>query len=477
MFGFGKRKPLTREAFDEVAGDIERRIGAGDYVGASQAAAALRKATEANNGPRTALWADAHFLEARAALALGDYPGALAHMRAAAELEGSDADATKMRLTYVMNVGDMLSELGEFEEAEAVHRAALEERRAFYGEDHPGFGYGAESLGTVLLRRGAYDEAVRVAQSAVAAFREGEEHKLNAALILWMLAEKSRRPESKVLENLDAADRDRLVAAIARAPAYLFIDATVDLRWEVLDHLDDADAQIACLTTIANQSQALGRHDDRIRALQRYVDLTAEFSADDAAYALQGLALACDEAGRHDEAGRAYERALELAGAQRAAVLRNYALYLAERGQDERAETLLREALDTSEGELHARAAGAYGVFLHHRGRFDEAVPRLQTCIEELPPNHPDALTAASHLQFARNGEGCNCALGMPVALSQYVREVIEEYLPAGLIGEVVVTGTDISVSLTRTPSDGEQEAITLAVNEARRRVQALQDA
>ena len=65
MFGFGKKKPLTAEDFAQVANDVEKRISEGDYVGAAQAAAALRRVAEKNNGERSPRAADAHFLEAR----------------------------------------------------------------------------------------------------------------------------------------------------------------------------------------------------------------------------------------------------------------------------------------------------------------------------------------------------------------------------------------------------------------------------
>ncbi len=478
MFGFGKKKPLTRDDFAEAAKDVERRTAQGEYVSAAQAAAALRKATEANNGAHTPLWAEAHFLEARTALMLGDYPKALEHMRAASDVHGDDDETIKLRLTNEMNLGDILSELGELDEAEAVHRRALEQRREFYGADHPGFGYGAESLGTVLLRKGRFAEASELARAGVEAFRSGEPHKLNATLSLWMLAEKAQHPTEPVLGVLSDSDRERLVNALASAPAYLFIDATIDLRWEVLALLEDRTQKMACLATIANQSEALDRHDDRLRALELYVDLAAEISPDDAAFALQGLALANEQAERLDDALAAYERALEIADGQRVQVQRNFALYLAQHGDADRAEELFNAALAGAEGELYARVSGAYGIFLHHHGRYDEAVARLNSCIEGLPPSHPDRLTADAHVQFARDGEACNCHIGMPVALSGLVRAVVAEYVADDLLDEVVVSPDfEISISLTRTASDDEIEAIQLATTEARRRIRELRDA
>lgn len=478
MFGFGKKKPLSTEDFVDAANDVERRISEGDYVGAAQAAAALRKAIEANNGPNTPIWGEAQFLEARTALVLGDYAKAVEHMEAACEIVGDDEETVKMRLTNEMNYGDILSELGDFDAAEAVHRRALEERRAFYGDEHPGFGYGAESLGTLLMRKGEYDEAADLAQEAVLAFRNGEPHKLDATLILWMLAEKSRKPNGLALNLLQEVDRRRVINAIANAPGYLFIDATIDLRWEVFEALDDeaTDLKMSTLATIANYAQALDRMDDRIRALEHYVELAGNLSTDDEAFALQGLALAYEEAGRVDDATARYEQALEAADGQAAQVRRNFALFLAEHDEPDRAEALFHEALDRADGEVWARTTGAYGIFLHHAERYDEAVLRLQACIDGLPPSHPDRLSADAHLQFARNAESCNCDVGMPVALSGFVHDVINEYVPDDLLDDVVVSADfEISVTLAREPTDEEVEAIQLATAEARRRISEMQ--
>lgn len=474
MLGFGKKKPLTQEEFDVAADDVRRRMTEGDYVSGAQAAAALRKSVENRNGAGTLMWAEAHFLEARVALTRGDFPSGLEHMRAAAQIDGDDDESVRARLTNEMNLGDVLAELGEFAEAEEILRRSLEERRAFYGADHPGFGYGAESLGAVLLSQGRYQEAAELGRAAADAFRAGEPQKLHSSLALWLVASKAHDPEASALDLLDEGDVEEFLVAVATSAPSRMLDAVVDLRWEVYERLTDPEQKMSCLASIAQASRALDRHDDRISALEAFVDLSSEVSSDDGAYALQGLALALDEAGRPEDAEAAYERALELAELQRPQVLRNYALYLADEGADERAEDLFRQGLQepSANEEDLARLAGAFGVFLHHRERFEEAARQLQRCIEGLPPSHPDRLAAAAHLQFAINGEPCNCAAGMPVALSQFVREVLEEYLPADLIGEVqVAEGFEISVHLMREPSEDEAEAIQLATTEARRRI------
>lgn len=472
MFGFGRKKPFTRDAFDEAVETVDERIADSDYVGASQAARALAESVEKNNGARTLFWGEAKFLQARVALALGDPKRALEHLRAACEIEGDDDEIVRARLTYEMNLGDALSELGEFDEAESVHRRGLEARRTFYGADHPGFGYGAESLGTVLLRKGEFAEAAGLARQAVEAFRGGERHKLASTLLLWMLAEKAKDPSNDVLGQLSDADRDVFLDTVPNAPGYLFVDATVDLRWEALEHLDDRDARIDCLATIANYSEALDRREERIRALQEYVAIAADASPDEHAFALQGLGLALDQYGRDEEAREAYALALEVADEQRAQVLRNYALYLGEQGEDEPAEAMLREAVDISSGTEHARICGALGVFLHHRQHYDEAVTYLQQCVDELPAEHPDRLTATAHLQYARDGEPCQCGVGMPVALSVFVQEVLLEYIPEDLLhGVIVDENFDISIEIAREPTDEEAKLLESATNEARRRI------
>ncbi len=47
-------------------------------------------------------------------------------------------EATRDRLTYLMNLGDVLARCEEYEEAEQVLREGLAERERFYGRQHPG---------------------------------------------------------------------------------------------------------------------------------------------------------------------------------------------------------------------------------------------------------------------------------------------------------------------------------------------------
>ncbi len=266
MLGLGKKKPLDDQEFRDSMRAVEDRILQGDYTGATGLASALAKTIEANNGSDTLAWALARALQARVALARGDHEAAVEHLVAATEVEGASREAIEARLEHQMRLGDVLSELGQLEEAERVHRDALAQRSEFYGETHPGYGYGAESLAIVLLRQRQYEEAEELGRAARRAFRAGDERKLAAAILLETLARKAQDPAHEAIEQLDDGDRGLLFSVMDRTPGYLFVDAIVDLRWEALTYMEDTDRRRACLKTLASHAEALDREADVQRA-------------------------------------------------------------------------------------------------------------------------------------------------------------------------------------------------------------------
>ena len=275
MLGLTRRKAPEPEEIDAAHRDVASRLARGDYVGATHAAAALRRAFEAAEVAGTIECARAHALEARAELATGDTGSALERMTAACEIEGDDEDSVRLRLEHEMRLGDMYAELDRLDEAETVLRASLQAREERYGEADPLVGFAAESLGIVLLRREDFAGAASLAERAAAAFRHAEAHKLTAALTLQSVARKALNPAQDVLAELNDEDRELVIAGMAHSPAYLFAGATVDLRWEVLTYLDDVDKRKACLANIQIYAEALNRTDDVARAREQLEELDA----------------------------------------------------------------------------------------------------------------------------------------------------------------------------------------------------------
>ncbi|KAF2999044.1 hypothetical protein E8E15_000155 [Penicillium rubens] len=81
-------------------------------------------------------------------------------------------------LTSVSNLGDVLSSQGVYEEAEAMHRRALEARENVLGREHPDTLTSVSDLGNVLSSQGVYEEAEAMHRRALEARENalGREH-------------------------------------------------------------------------------------------------------------------------------------------------------------------------------------------------------------------------------------------------------------------------------------------------------------
>jgi Tfp pilus assembly protein PilF len=70
-------------------------------------------------------------------------------------------------LTSVNNFGLMLRSMGKYEEAEAMHRRALEGREKVLGPEHPYTLTSVGNLGSVLRSLGKHEEAEAMHQRAL----------------------------------------------------------------------------------------------------------------------------------------------------------------------------------------------------------------------------------------------------------------------------------------------------------------------
>src|SRR6185295_17182089 len=73
----------------------------------------------------------------------------------------------KDRLTYLMNLSQLLAVAGRLDEAAQVADEGLAGRERFYGVDHPGYAFGLETIAEVALARGDYDEVLKRAKVAL----------------------------------------------------------------------------------------------------------------------------------------------------------------------------------------------------------------------------------------------------------------------------------------------------------------------
>lgn len=483
MFGLFRRAPMTPAAYEARASEVSARLAAGDVINAERLSRSLLELVETRNGPKTPLWAEAHFLRCQVLLRAGDMNGALQHLQSAASFQPSSPDETKTKLTYEMNLGDMLQHLGRIQDAEQLLRASLEARRELYGLDHAGYGYGAESLGSVYLQQGKYEDARQAGNAAARAFRSYGDERYLSALALVLVAQKGLDPDVDAFAALDPAVRKELSLRVIHGGKPV-IAPWIAVLWDTLGQLQrdglPPDSQETCLATLANFSQALGRHSDRIRALETLVQLYKDVgrAAEDQAFVLQGLALAYDQAGEKHKARAAYEQAVQVAAGcaieAQARVRRNFAIFCSHEGHTQDAERILREALallGDAHGEEAGRLHGALGILLHHARRWNDATGHLEQSVRLLASTHPESLMAQAHLEFAAREMDCDCRKGMQRAMSRAVRDVVERYVPAELIRDVRVpqpgTNDKIEIVTTRQPTRDEAARIELATSEA----------
>jgi hypothetical protein len=460
------------------------RLEQGDPAGAEALLAEAREAAHAQVGEGAA-YAQACYEYAAILANTGQLGRALDAMREACAVEGAN---TRERLTHLVELAHLLGRAGELDEAEHALRESLEGRRDLYGKEHPGYAFGLEPLAAVMARQGELDEALALADEAVANFVANRHDRRFGAIALRAEIAKAQDPKAQALTR---GGDEALVARLARA--VLDRDAVTprgrrgvlrelyDLVVEALG-ADDALA-LETLSCIANHEHALGPRalaKRRIWALRRLV--AAFRRAGHEAQTLDcmlGLALAESDAGDTAAACATYDKARVKAKrlgdrAARARVLRNFGLLLASVEQRQRAAKLLRAALGharRARDELEiGSAAAALGIFLQHDGDLAEARPLLEEAVAHLETGHPDAVCAKSHLDAIDEHGSCGCG-DSERALAATLEELIRRELPAGLLDGVDLDtsgdGVSIQIQLARDPTPAEMKALQSATMRA----------
>ncbi|WP_375769895.1 tetratricopeptide repeat protein [Archangium gephyra] len=440
------------------------------------------KDAEARAGARGAEAADAWFDLSCLFNALGDTERAAAALRRAADTDARTPEALRKRLTVLMNLGQVLERLERFDEAEQVLREGVEGRARFYGKTHPGYAFGLAPLAWVLSQEKRH-EALPLMEEALQILWEAghpytAEVTAQRAFLLVAAGEQAQAlgPANNLPpELLEACAREARGRAQTVAPelAAAVLEPLCHLMEQKLGpHHAETLQTLAELGETARQG---GLHELRVRT---FTQLAERFSAmGDGAQevnALLALALAQDEAG-NAQAGdecytRAAARARQLGDAELVSqVLRNQGLFLAERGLEARAEAAMIEAVKSAPpgGEMWGRALVAHALFQQHRDRHGPAREQLQQALAALPPEHPDALCARSHLDALMSGDGCGCGR-MDKALDEALRELVTPHLPEGLLESLSFSPEKgLNVRLAREPSVEEQELLNRVLRQA----------
>lgn len=453
--------------------------------------------------PESLVVCQAHFDLASILLGVGDLGRAINHMRSACALDEDTDDARRERLTFLMNLGELLQRGGELDEAESVLREGLEGRRAFYGADHPGYAFGLEPLGEVLLSLGRAAHAEPVLRECVEVFSGAAHPRLPGAMILEAAAKKTIDRKGASLTRLAGADRSLLSEVVSAAldkssmaldghyDPGLWLELLTELRELLVDGgWTDADALTRLVIACSNLARRAGRHESQVAAFRWLIaHLDSSGQSAKTLDALQGLALAQSQAGDEAEAEATYREAAKRAESTGALAhsqaLRNFGLYLAELERRSEAAPLLQQAVGVARsawgggGAMLGRALVALGIFVQHGGDEDPDALRvakghLEEGISKLPPDHPDGLPARSHLDAIERGAGCGCG-NMDAAISQALTEMVRQDLPEGLLASISYSAEGgLQVDLARAPVDErEREHLDRVVHQALARLQA----
>jgi tetratricopeptide (TPR) repeat protein len=469
---------------------LERALGLvrqGDGVGAEALVAEAAERVKRESGDQSPVYAAALFDHGHVLCGTGDLPQAADVLTEACSIRVEGDEATRDRLTYSMNLGEILLRLGRFDEAEKVLRDGLVEREAFYGAEHPGTAFGLEPLAEVLRAKDDLDGAAALIERAVGAFAsEGHSHMIDAlALQACIAVARDERAFESMASLAEDAFEAVIQAVLERADleppkTYLLVldqleDALVERRGE------DDPWMIPLMSAVAEAARQTGGQAERVNALEWLVDALAD-RGDPAAClaALQGLALAHDESGQAELAEQTYKESIELARRhaprkELAAVQRNFGLFLVGHDRAEEAGQQLQLALDdalaSNDKETIGRMRVALGVVFQHGGDLESARGHLTEAVELLAPDHPDGLVARSHLQALEQGAECGCD-DMGDAMGQAIAHAIQGQLPPGLLAGVHVEmdgdeGPAVRVALAREPSQEEMVLLERAIREA----------
>ncbi|WP_432867288.1 tetratricopeptide repeat protein [Microbispora rosea] len=447
----------------------------------------LRKA-ERKHGPGSPQWASAQCDLGNLLFSSGRLDRAVDCYRSACSRPpAGDPEAYKDHLTYRLNLGMVLTTAGRLDEAEDELRRNLQERRDFYGREHPGYAYALEPLADVLLRRGDIGQARQLVEEAVGNFwRNGHERVATALALRAEIVVAAAAGESAFtgLEQLpdDVVEQIALTVmsrtgqdpATGRAVLTSLIAALEERLGP--DHQTTLNA----LSQLANTGHDIGDETGRVRAIEKVLaSYDRQGRAEDALMAALGLAMAQDDTGDTAAALRTFEDAWARADRigrpeLRAQVLRNWGLALSAAGRTAEAERRLRDAVAAADlghdHEMLGRSRIALGLFLQHEERLGEARQVVEAGLSTLDVAHPDAIVGRSHLGAIVQGRACGCG-DVQGTIAEAFREFVMSRLPGDLLEDLDVGVDDgefaIQVRLRRKPSAAEIEHMNQLIESA----------
>lgn len=312
----------------------------------------------------------------------------------------------ELRAEMLTVMADAYERLGLFEEAEALAREGLDERRLLFGAEHADVAFSLNLLGWIRHQRGASDEAADLIAESVEMWRG-----LGAA---------ERAGLARALNDLGSV-YDRLGRPMEAEP---LLNEALAIRKETAGPLDRGVA-----ITSSNLAVLMYQRGDYAAAdslgQQALEALRASVGPDHQRtfVAQSNLATFRWVAGELDGAADLYEdllsRQTRLDGgrnARTASAMVTYASLLRAQGNMAEAERMLVEALgiqDEQLGPVHrdiGNTARILGIVLERQGRVEEALPLLERAVENnraiFGEDHPQVAEALFARGVARGIAG-----------------------------------------------------------------------
>ena len=438
--------------------------------------------------PDSPVLAHSYYNAAVCCLSSGQETSAIDLVKKAAAIPGTDQESKKDRLTYVMNLGEILTRMGEVAEAEKYLQMGLEERELFYGASHPGVAFGLTPLASNLLAQGRAAEAVPLIDRAVNIDIEAGQPEVVGDLALRAFIIKAAQgPDATAFDGWESwpaelqqgvtgevivRGNDAADETSARIAGHV-INELVSLPAESVDSIQ----QTNLLVVGTNAARIAGDHESRIFYGKKFLENAQQSGDLDVVInAYEGLAMAYDDIGKPDKSEETYKRAFKVAKEAQnyflmATVLRNLGLFYSDAKRNEEAAKTLKlaheAAMKSGDDTMVGRCLAAYGVFLQHDQQLENAEKMLASSVEKLPVVHPDRFCAMSHLIALENKSPCPCdgeAHGQ--AAEKILEEIVRKSLPEGLLTTLNL-GDEVSVELAREPTPEEAQNLQMLIQAA----------
>jgi len=465
-------------------------VAEGRYAEAADGARIAMLEAEREHGRESAEFATASNDLGMVLTFAGDHETAAQCFRdaGATEFPGNE-QATRDRLSYLLNYGNALARLEDYEGAEAVLARSALERRLHYGEQHPGHATGLLALAELANRRQWFGDALELSRAAVDIFWGAGDRSVAAAMAVRGAAIKNLALEDEVAFAEFERMPDEIVESVAEEAFTRLAASPADGSRRLLTELASAlesklggehPATLQAFVEIANLERELGDHGARVAMIRRVIDAFEKRGEPERAVeGLMGLALAQSDAGDGELAEATYREAITraqlLSPALESRALRNAGVHYVENERGVEGERLLRlaheRALAADDIEQAGRCLAALGIFLQVTHRHEEAEAALDSALALLDAEHPDAGAARLHLHAIRHGDNCGCH-DASEPMTELLRRMIMDRMPPELVGDVEVqidaeNKLHLGIKSTREATEEETRQVQRAVRQA----------